>query len=166
MSLTLDEAERESAEIIGRGISAATEILRLKGRSPEEMLKLSQELADSLIRSAEKIAHVKKPSATCEFFAPSENMKPAVLSVSEILRDYNENPVAADKKYEGNIITIRGKVATILEDSKYADRVAFCVILEGDIHCYFHRKCESDIITLKAGNVAAHGRKHSYRSKI
>lgn len=152
--MTVEEAQRVSAEIIGRGISAATEILRLESRPPEEMLTLSQEFADSLIRSADEIAYGKNISATRESFAPSKNMKPAVVSASEILSAYLENPVATDRKYESKMITVRDTVRAIAEHSKYADHCAFSVMLEGGITCYFHRKRESDIITLKAGKVA------------
>lgn len=152
--MTVDEAQRVIAEIIGRGISAATEILRIESRPPEEMLKLSQELADSLIRSADEIAHGKNISATRESFAPSENMKPVVVSASEILSAYRENSVVADRKYEcyeGKFIMVMGKIAAISENSKNDDNYAFRVTLEGGINCYFHRKHESDILTLKAG---------------
>ena len=54
--MTENEAQKQSGEIISNALSAASEILNLPNRQEQDMIDISQRLADRIIQAAKELS--------------------------------------------------------------------------------------------------------------
>lgn len=89
--------------------------------------------------------------------APSTLAKPvAVVEADVLLADYQKNELAADNKYKGQLIEVKGKYARVgrgLMGDPYVQIGGSAVDDAFGVACYLTKSAESDAANLKEGAV-------------
>lgn len=161
--MTENEAQKQSGEIISNALSAASEILNLPNRPAQDMIDISQRLADRIIQAAKELSGSGVKSAVN---VPPESVNSSeIVSIRNILEEYQDNSIVAERKYEGKRVTVRSEIGNISKAGKgfgvnlyeefYDDegnKDGDCYIGDCHIYCYFDPKYENIILSLKKGH--------------
>lgn len=149
-----NEAQKQSGEIISNALSAASEILNLPNRQAQDMIDISQKLADRIIQAAKELSRSGVKSAANVPHESGNSSK--IASISDILKEYEDNSIVAQRKYKHKRLTFQGEIEYITETSSEGHtsfRVVFLVDNYSSISCYFASKYENIILSLKKGQI-------------
>ena len=120
------DAKQPSEEIIEEALNWAFYILNLQSRDAKDTEKMVKRLAEGIISTAHEITGVETICAG------------KVLTVDEIVREYEFNPEAAKAKYEGKKVTVSG----IIESSPLEQKSGYvtvhmtdCFTAENEYNC-------------------------------
>ena len=120
------DAKQQNEEIIEEALNGAFDILNLQSRDAKDAENMVKRLAEGIISTAHEITGVKTIYAG------------KVLSVDEIMREYNFDPEAAKAKYEGKKVTVSGIIeSSPLEQKSGCITVNMidCLFAEYDYNC-------------------------------
>jgi hypothetical protein len=152
--MTENEVQKQSEQIIRNALSAASEILNLPNRPAQDMIDISQKLADKIIQAAKELSGsgVKNVvNVQPEIVNSSE-----IVSIPDILKEYSKNSIVAKRKYEGKRLTVQGRITSIGEagegfyvDLGFGSSTYSIYSILNSVRCYFDSKYENIILSLK-----------------
>lgn len=150
--MTENEAQKQSGEIISNALSAASEILSLPNRPAQDMIDLSQKIADRIIQTAKELSGSGVKS-TVNVQHERVNSSEIVL-IRNILEEYSNNPIIAKRIYEGKRLTFQGEIKDIKINENRLQLILYSEHYEADYYildCYFSPGWRNIILKLRYG---------------
>ena len=105
------------------------------------------------VQTATSPGNSSSMSSTAPSSAPSSSSKPASIKIDykELYKEYSDNPINADGKYKGKVITVTGKIARIDREIAQNPYVTFEIEPLEEIRMDFPADAESAVSKLKKG---------------